>query len=117
MADKPNLTELMKTAQKMQEGMRQAQEELAKKHIEGKAGGDMVTVVMNGRHEVIRVQISEQSKKDFCATKEGKEMLEDLIKAACNDAKNKVEKMSQEMMLNLTKNLGLPPDFDLPKGE
>jgi DNA-binding YbaB/EbfC family protein len=114
---KPSLTELMQTAQKMQQGMREAQEKLAKLEIEGNAGGGMVIIKMNGRHEVLQVKISEKSMKEYCATADGREVLEDLIKAAANDAKTKVEKASQEMMISLTKGLGLPPDFEIPTGE
>lgn len=111
MADQPSLSELMKTAQKMQDGMRQAQEKLASKKIEGHAGGNMVTVVMNGRKEVIATQISDE------AMKQGKTVLEDLCRAAFNDASQKVETESQDLMMQLSKELGLPPNFELPNAK
>ena len=107
MADKPSLTELMNAAKKMQEGMRQAQEDLIKTIVEGNAGGKLVVIKMNGRHEIVEIIISDE------AIKEGKDVLSDLIRAAHNDAVMKVEKSSQEKMANLSKTLGLPPEFDL----
>lgn len=112
-ANQPNLTELMQTAQKMQEGMRKAQEELARKEVEGVAGSEpiIVRVIMNGRHEIVRIFISDD------AMSEGKEVLADLIIAAAKKAKDKIEDESKKLMMNLSKNLGLPPDFELPTGE
>jgi DNA-binding YbaB/EbfC family protein len=111
MAEQPSLSELMKTAQKMQDGMRRAQEELANKKIEGHAGGNMVTVTMNGRKEITAVHIGDD------AIKQGKTVLEDLVRAACNDASQKVEAASQDLMMQLSKELGLPPNFELPTGK
>jgi DNA-binding YbaB/EbfC family protein len=108
-APRPNLTELMETAKKMQEGMQQAREELKHSTVEGTAGGDMVKITLNGQHECIRVLLSDK------AHKESKEILEDLIKAAINAANNEVEKTARSKMLELTKKLGLPPDFNLPE--
>lgn len=107
MADRPSLTELMNAAKKMQEGMRQAQEELTNTVVEGNAGGKLVIVKLNGRHELVEIIIDDE------AIKEGKDVLCDLIRAAHNDAVVKVEKSSQEKMANLSKTLGLPPEFDL----
>lgn len=104
-AKKPSLTELMGMAQKMQEGMRTAQEELEKSQVEGAAAGGMVKVTMNGKKKVVKVVITDE------AYGEGKEILADLFEAAANDASNKVEKMSEEKLKKLTQNIGLPPDF------
>lgn len=104
-AKKPSLTELMNMAQKMQEGMRNAQVELEKSETEGGAAGGMVTVKMNGKKRVIKVTITKE------AYAEGAEVLADLCEAAFNDASAKVEKMSEEKLKKLTQNIGLPPDF------
>jgi len=99
---------LMKQAQKMQEEMQKAQEQLAQQEVTGEAGGGMVRVVMNGRHEVRRVNIDESLMGDE------REMLEDLVAAATNDAVHKVADKMQESMSGLTAGLGLPPGFKLP---
>lgn len=104
-AKKPSLTELMGMAQKMQEGMRNAQEELEKSETEGAAAGGMVKVKMNGKKRVLKVLITSE------AYDEGAEILADLCEAAFNDASAKVEKMSEEKLKKLTQNIGLPPDF------
>jgi hypothetical protein len=95
---------IMKQAQQMQEQMQQMQEQLAKEELEGSAGGGMVTIRMNGRHEVVRVKIEKQ-----VVDPEDVEMLEDLIAAACNDARAKVDDKVKEEMGKLTGGLGLPP--------
>ncbi len=99
---------LMKQAQKMQEEMQKAQEQLAQQEVTGEAGGGMVQVVMNGRHEVRRVNIDESLMGD------DREMLEDLVAAATNDAVHKVADKMQESMSGLTAGMGLPPGFKLP---
>lgn len=98
----------MKQAQKMQENMQKAQEELANMEVTGQAGGGLVSVVMTGRHDVRRVAI-DQSLMD-----EDKEMLEDLLAAAVNDAVRQVERETQERMSNMTSGMGLPPGMKLP---
>ncbi len=105
---KGGLGNLMKQAQQMQEDMQKAQEELANMEVTGQAGGDMVSVVMTGRHDVRRVSIDDSLLKD------DKEMLEDLIAAAVNDAVRKVEKASQERMASMTSGMPLPPGMKLP---
>ncbi len=106
---KGGLGNLMKQAQKMQEGMKQAQEELAKLEVEGQAGGGMVKVTMTGRHEVKRVQI------DPAVLEDDADMVEDLVAAAVNDAVRRVEEITQEHMQGLTSGIGgLPPGFKLP---
>jgi DNA-binding YbaB/EbfC family protein len=105
---KGGLGNILKQAQAMQENLRKAQEELAKIEITGSAGGGMVTVVMTCRHDVRRVSI------DPALLQDDKEVLEDLIAAAMNDAVRKVEQTAQEKMAGLTAGLGLPGDLSLP---
>ena len=105
---KGQLAGLMKQAQQMQENLKKAQEEIAGMEIEGQAGAGMVKVVMTGRHDVKRVSIDPSLMSD------DKEMLEDLIAAAVNDAVRRVEAATQEKMGGLTSGLGLPPGMKLP---
>lgn len=105
---KGGLGGLMKQAQKMQEEVKKAQEELAKLEVSGESGGGLVSVLMTGKHEVRRVKIDDSLLKD------DREMLEDLLVAAFNDAVNKIEKQSQERMSSMTNGLNLPPGFKFP---
>ena len=105
---KGNIGNLMKQAQKMQADMQKAQEELANMEVEGQSGGGMVKILMNGRHEVRRVSIDESLMKD------DKDMLEDLMAAAVNDAVRRIEKTSSEKMSGLTAGLNLPGGLKLP---
>lgn len=102
------LGNIMKQAQKMQEKMQQAQEEIAKLTMVGEAGGGMVKVTMNGKHVVQRVEI------DDSAVSDDKDMLEDLITAAINDAVSKVDKETKDKMAEITGGLNLPPGMKLP---
>ncbi len=102
------LGDMMKKAQEMQENMQKAQKELAAKEVTGESGGGLVKVVMRGTHEVNRVDI------DPALMGDDREMLEDLIAAAINDAVHKVEKSNQEAMQEMTAGLNLPPGFKLP---
>ncbi len=104
---KGGLGGLMKQAQKMQEDMQKAQAELANMEVTGQAGGGMVSVVMTGRHDISRVSIDDSVMDD-------KEMLEDLIAAAVNDAVRLVEKESKSRMSGMTDGLNLPPGFKMP---
>lgn len=104
---KGNIAQLMQQAQKMQEQMKKAQEELGQLEVIGQAGGGLVAITMNGRHEVRRVSIDPEIADD-------REMIEDLVAAAINDAINKVQETSQEKMSGLTSGLNLPPGFQLP---
>lgn len=104
---KGNLAGLMQQAQKMQQDMQRAQEELAKMEVTGQAGGGMVEVVMNGKHAVRRVRIDPSLADDV-------EMLEDLLAAAVNDAVNRVAETAQEKMAGMTQGLQLPPGMKLP---
>lgn len=105
---KGGLGNLMKQAQKMQADLQKAQEEMAKAEILGQSGGGLVKVTINGRHEVRRVEIDESLMGD------DKEMLEDLVAAAMNDAVHKVEAQTKEQMSSATAGLNLPPGMKLP---
>ena len=105
---KGGLGDMMKKAQEMQENMQKAQQELAAKEIIGESGGGLVQVIMRGTHEVNAVHI------DTSLMGDDKEMLEDLIAAAMNDAVHKVAKTNQDSMQDLTAGLNLPPGFKLP---
>jgi DNA-binding YbaB/EbfC family protein len=105
---KGGLGNLMKQAQKMQEDLQKAQEQIANMEVTGQAGGGMVSVVMTGRHDLKRVSIDDSLLKD------DKEMLEDLIAAAVNDAVRKIESESKEKMAGMTRGLPLPPGMKLP---
>lgn len=104
---KGGLGNMMKQAQRMQEEMQKAQAELAELEVTGQAGGGMVSVIMTGRHEVRRVTIDETVYDD-------REMVEDLVAAACNDAVQKLEQVTQERMSSLTQGLNLPPGMKMP---
>ena len=103
-----NIGNMMKQAQMMQENMRQMQENLASIEVEGQSGAGMVKVTMTCRHDVKRVHI------DSSLIGDDKEMLEDLVAAAFNDAVRKVETTTQEKMAGFTSGLNLPPGFKLP---
>ncbi len=105
---KGGLGNIMKQAQKMQEEMQKAQAELANVQVTGESGGGMVQVIMRGSHEVNRVNIDPSLMED------DKEMLEDLIAAAINDAVHKIVKNNQDAMADMTAGLNLPPGFKLP---
>lgn len=105
---KGGIGNLMKQAQLMQENMKKLQEELAQMEIEGQAGSGLVKVVMTGRHEVKRVTI------DPKLLAEDKDMLEDLVAAAVNDAVRRIEATTQEKMSAATAGLPLPPGMKLP---
>lgn len=104
---KGGLGDLMKQAQAMQENLRKAQEELASVEVTGNAGGNMVSVVMTCRYDVRRVTLDPELLED------DKEVVEDLIAAAMNDAVRKVEKTTREKLAGFTSGLGLP-DLKLP---
>jgi len=102
------LGNIMKQAQKMQEDLQRAQEEIANTEVRGESGGGLVKIRMNGRHDVAKVTI------DPSVGASDLEMLEDLLAAAVNDANRKVEAMSKERLSGMTAGLGLPADFKLP---
>ena len=99
---------LMKQAQKMQEDMQKAQEEVANLEVEGQAGGGMVKVVMNGRHEIRKVTLDDSLMQD------DREMIEDLLAAAVNDAVRRVEQQTQVKRAGVTAGLNLPGGMKLP---
>ncbi len=103
-----NFGNMMKQAEALQRNMQKAQEEIAAMEIVGESGGGMVKVTMTGRHEVKRVQIEPAVFGD------DREMLEDLVAAACNDAVRKLEAASQQKMSGLMAGMRLPPGMKLP---
>ena len=108
MMNKGGLAGLMKQAQQMQENMKKAQEELARTEVEGQSGAGLVKVTMTCKHVVKKVAI------DPSLLTEDKDMLEDLVMAAVNDAGNKAEAATQAKMAGFTAGLNLPPGMGLP---
>lgn len=104
-----NIQKLMKQAQEMQKQMEAMQQQLANQEVEGKAGGGMVTVTLTGKGEARKVKIDPK-----LADPADIEVLEDLIVAAINDAKNQNEAKASEQMSKLTSGLPLPPGMKLP---
>jgi len=107
MLGKGGMAGLMQQAQRMQENLKKAQEEIQRMEVEGQAGAGMVKITMTGKHECKRVQID-------AGVMDDREMLEDLITAAINDAAKKVDQVSQEKMGSLAGGMGLPPGMKLP---
>lgn len=105
---KGGLGNLMKQAQAMQANMQKAQEELASMEVTGESGGGLVKVTLTGKHEARRVEIDDSLVGD------DKDMLEDLVAAAINDATHKIESTTQERMAGMTEGLNLPPGMKLP---
>jgi len=105
---KGGLGNLMKQAQMMQENLQKAQAQLAEMEVEGQAGAGMVKVVMNGKHDVKRVTIDPSLMSD------DKEMLEDLVAAAVNDAVRRIDTTTQEKMSAITAGMPLPPGMKFP---
>ena len=104
---KGNLAGMMQQAQKMQQEMQKAQEELARLEVTGEAGGGLVKVTMTGKHAVRRVEIDPSLLDD-------REMLEDIVTAAINDAVNRIASTTQERMSDMTSGIPLPPGMKLP---
>ncbi len=105
---KGGLGNLMKQAQKMQEDMQKAQQELATLEVTGQSGGGLVSVVMTGKHEVKRVAVDDSLVGD------DKDMLEDLITAAINDAVHKIEQQTKDRFSGMTAGMNLPGGMKLP---
>lgn|SRR5690554_4968582 len=105
---KGGMGNLMKQAQEMQEKMQRMQEEAQRAEVTGEAGAGMVKVTMNGRHDVSKVDI------DQSVLEEDKELLEDLLAAAVNDAVRKIEEGTRARMEEATAGLNLPPGFKMP---
>ncbi len=102
------LAGLMQQAQKMQEDFKKAQEELEAMQVLGESGGGLVSIVMTGKREVRKVTI------DPTLVGDDKDMLEDLVAAAINDAVHKVNKMKKEKMADITSGIPMPPGFQMP---
>ena len=107
---KGGIGNLMKQAQQMQANMQKAQEEIAAMEVTGESGGGMVKVTINGKHEAKRVQI------DPSVPMDDREMIEDLVGAAFNDAAHRLEAMTQQKMSGLMGGMNLPPGLKLPFG-
>jgi DNA-binding YbaB/EbfC family protein len=105
---KGGLGNIMQQAQRMQENLKRAQEEIGKLEVTGQAGGGMVKVTINGRHEARKVEIERSLLGD------DPEMLEDLVAAAFNDANNRLAELTQEKMREASAGMALPPGFKLP---
>ncbi len=105
---KNQLAGLMKQAQQMQENLKRAQDELAQLEVEGQSGAGLVKVVMTCRHDVKRVSI------DPSLVGEDRDMLEDLVAAAFNDAVRRVEATTQEKLAGFAGGMGMPPGFKMP---
>lgn len=105
---KDGMGNLMKQAQEMQEKMQRAQEKIANAEVTGESGAGLVKICMNGRHDVKSVDI------DSSLMEEEKEILEDLIAAAVNDAVRRIESTTKESMASVTGGMGMPPGFKMP---
>ena len=105
---KPDMGNFIQQAQKMQQQMKEMQERQQKIEVEGVSGVGLVKIIMTGKHDVKRVTI------DQSLMTEDKEILEDLVAAAVNDAARRLEEKSQNDISSLTQNLNLPPGFKLP---
>ena len=104
-----NFKDMMKKAQEMQKKMQEIQDSLSNLEVEGTSGGGMVKIIMNCKNEVKKIDIDPSIIKN-----DEKEVMEDLIIAALNDAKSKAEEKSQDKMKELTGGLGLPPGMKMP---
>ena len=104
----PDFSDLLSQAKKMQEKMKETQEALKKIEIEGASGGNAIKVIMNGEGDLKKISISDTALKDT------KEILEDLIVAAHNDAKSKLKKKTSEEISKVTGGISLPPGFKFP---
>ena len=103
-----NFSDMLSKAKAMQDKMKEAQEQIKKIEVEGEAGGNLVKVVLTCEYELKSIIISEEAKK------ESQEIINDLIKAAYNNAKENLKKKSAEELAKVTGGLGLPSDFKLP---
>ena len=103
-----DFSDVLSQAKKMQEKMKETQENLRKIEVEGVAGGETVKIILNGDYELKNIKINES------LLKEKKEILEDLIIAAHNDAKQKLKSKTSEEIEKITGGIGLPPGFKLP---
>ena len=106
---KGGMGNIMKQAQAMQEKMQRAQEEIARLEVTGEAGAGMVKVTMTGNHNVRRISID-----DSLMVPDDKQILEDLVAAAFNDARDRADRVSEQQMREMQGSMGLPPGFNLP---
>jgi|TARA_B100001029_G_scaffold80981_1_gene66452 DNA-binding YbaB/EbfC family protein len=104
----PNFNDMLSKAKEMQEKMREAQDLIKNIEVEGEAGGNLVKVILKGDYELKSIIISEEAKKEKI------EIINDLIIAAFNNAKEKLKKKSADELSKITGGLNLPPDFKLP---
>lgn len=104
-----NIQKMMKQAQEMQKKITNLQEEMEKREVEGTSGGGMVKATLSGKGNAVRLVVDKS-----IVDPEDKEMMEDLIVAAFNDARKKVDDMMNEEMGAVTGGMGLPKDFKLP---
>ena len=103
-----NFSDMLSKAKAMQEKMKEAQEQIKKIEVEGMSGGNLVKVILTGDYEIKSIEITENAKK------EGQEIINDLIIAAYNSAKENLKKKSAEELSKVTGGLNLPSDFKLP---
>ena len=103
-----NFSDMLYKAKAMQEKMKEAQDQIKKIEVEGLSGGNLVKVILSGDYELKSIEISENAKK------ESQEIINDLIIAAYNNAKENLKKKSTEELSKVTGGLNLPPDFKLP---
>jgi hypothetical protein len=104
----PNFTDMLSRAKEMQEKMKEAQDLIKNIEVEGEAGGNLVKVILTGDYEIKSIVISEEAKK------ESQDIINDLIKAAYNNAKENLKKKSAEELSKVTGGLNLPLDFKIP---
>jgi hypothetical protein len=104
----PNFTDMLSKAQEMQKKMKEVQDAIKKIEVEGEAGGNLVKVILSGDYELKSIIISDAAKK------EDQEIINDLIKAAYNNAKDNLKKKSSEELSKVTGEMNLPLDFKLP---
>jgi|TARA_B100001996_G_scaffold233167_1_gene179981 hypothetical protein len=104
----PNFTDMLSKAQEMQKKMKEVQDAIKKIEVEGEAGGNLVKVILSGDYELKSIIISDAAKK------EDQEIINDLIKAAYNNAKDNLKKKSSEELSKVTGGMNLPLDFKLP---
>ena len=104
----PKFTDMLTKAKEKQEKMKEAQEAIKKIEVEGEAGGNLVKIILNGDYEIKSIIISEEAKK------EDQDIINDLIKAAYNNAKENLKKKSSEELSRITGDMNLPLDFKLP---
>tara|TARA_B100000524_G_scaffold296333_1_gene170847 strand:- start:185 stop:505 length:321 start_codon:yes stop_codon:yes gene_type:complete len=103
-----NFSDMLSKAKAMQEKMKEVQDQIKKIEVEGEAGGNLVKVILSGDYELKSITISDQAKK------ESQEIINDLIIAAYNNAKENLKKKSTEELSKVAGGLNLPPDFKLP---